>query len=59
VRIGSPLVTTRGMGEPEMDEIAACIADLVERIDDMPTLDGVRERTFDLCRRFPIPYALD
>ena len=59
VRVGTPLVTTRGMREAEMVEIADCIADLVERIDDRAVLDSVHERTLDLCRRFPLPYAFD
>jgi glycine hydroxymethyltransferase len=59
VRVGTPLVTTRGMREPEMAMIADCIADLVERIDDAATLDSVRERTITLCREFPIPYSFD
>jgi glycine hydroxymethyltransferase len=59
VRVGTPLVTTRGMREPEMVEIADCIADLIEQIDDRATLDSVHERALDLCRRFPLPYAFD
>ncbi|TMB87953.1 MAG: serine hydroxymethyltransferase [Chloroflexi bacterium] len=59
VRVGTPLVTTRGMREAEMVEIADCIADLIERIDDRAVLDSVHERTLDLCRRFPLPYAFD
>jgi glycine hydroxymethyltransferase len=59
VRVGTPLVTTRGMKESEMVEIADCIADLVERIDDRAVLDSVHERALDLCRRFPLPYAFD
>jgi glycine hydroxymethyltransferase len=59
VRVGTPLVTTRGMREAEMVEIADCIADLVERIDDSAVLDSVHERALDLCRRFPLPYAFD
>jgi glycine hydroxymethyltransferase len=59
VRVGTPLVTTRGMREAEMVEIADCIADLIERIDDQATLDSVHERALDLCRRFPLPYAFD
>jgi len=59
VRVGTPLVTTRGMKEPEMAVIADCIADLVERIDDPATLDSVHERALELCRKFPIPYAID
>ncbi len=59
VRVGTPLVTTRGMREPEMAVIADCIADLVERIDDRATLDSIRERTMTLCKEFPIPYSFD
>jgi glycine hydroxymethyltransferase len=59
VRVGTPLVTTRGMREVEMIEIADCIADLVERIEDRAVLDSVHERALDLCRRFPLPYAFD
>jgi glycine hydroxymethyltransferase len=59
VRVGTPLVTTRGMREAEMVEIADCIADLIERIDDPAVLDSVHERTLDLCHRFPLPYAFD
>src|SRR5690349_14790860 len=59
VRVGTPLVTTRGMKEPEMVVIADCIVDLVERIDDPATLDSVHERALELCRKFPIPYAID
>ena len=59
VRVGTPLVTTRGMREAEMVEIADCIADLIEKIEDRAVLDSVHERTLDLCRRFPLPYAFD
>jgi len=59
VRLGSPSVTTRGMGVDEMTEIGDCIADLVEGIDDRATLDAIRERTLHLCLRFPLPYGFD
>ncbi len=59
VRVGTPLVTTRGMKEAEMVVIADCLADLIENIDDAATRDSVHERALDLCRRFPLPYAFD
>jgi len=59
VRVGTPLVTTRGMKEPEMVVIADCLADLIERIDDQAVLDSVHERALELCRKFPLPYAFD
>jgi glycine hydroxymethyltransferase len=57
IRLGSPSVTTRGMGPEEMAVIGDCIADLLERIDDLANLDSIRERTQDLARRFPLPYS--
>src|SRR3989440_6900803 len=59
IRLGSPSVSTRGMGAEEMSEIGDCIGDLLENIDDPVNRDRIRERTLDLCNRFPIPYALD
>jgi glycine/serine hydroxymethyltransferase len=47
------------MREAEMAEIGDCLADLIENIEDRATLDAVRERTLDLCNRFPLPYGLD
>ncbi len=59
IRLGSPSVTTRGMGPAEMREIADCVADLVEALAERrdEVLDGIRERTLDLTRRFPLPYT--
>ncbi len=59
VRVGTPLVTTRGMKEAEMVVIADCLADLIENIDDASVRDSVHERALDLCRNFPLPYAFD
>jgi glycine hydroxymethyltransferase len=58
VRLGTPSVTTRGMGPAEMAEIADCVADLIGGLEDTANLDRIRERTLDLTRRFPLPYAL-
>ncbi|PLV59420.1 serine hydroxymethyltransferase [Thermotoga sp. KOL6] len=60
IRIGTPAITTRGMGEPEMVEIAELIDHTLSHvIDDEGTVDpGVREeiskRVKDLCERFPL-----
>jgi glycine hydroxymethyltransferase len=59
MRLGSPSVTTRGMGEEEMHEIGDCIADLLQGLEDAANRDRIRERTLDLCARFPIPYAYE
>jgi glycine hydroxymethyltransferase len=56
IRLGSPSVTSRGMGEAEMDEIAALVQRMLAGFDDAQVRAEVRERSRALCRRFPLPY---
>ena len=52
VRVGTPAVTTRGMGVAEMKEIADCIADCI--FDFEGKKDAVAARVADLTARFPL-----
>lgn len=54
VRIGTPAVTTRGMKEPEMEEIAEMVATVIDNVDDEHVLDSVSADVEQLCSRFPI-----
>jgi glycine hydroxymethyltransferase len=54
VRIGTPAVTTRGMREPEMEQVAAWIARALDRPGDVETLDEICVEVEALCRRFPL-----
>jgi glycine hydroxymethyltransferase len=54
VRIGTPAVTTRGMKEAEMDNIAALIDEALTARGDDAALKRVKSATTALCRRFPI-----
>ena len=55
IRIGTPAVTTRGMKEEEMLEIADLIAEALSNRSDADALERVRRRVLDLTRRFPLP----
>ncbi|MBI4422134.1 MAG: serine hydroxymethyltransferase [Elusimicrobia bacterium] len=54
IRIGTPAVTTRGMGEEEMDQIAELIDDALARRDDPAHLSAVKQKVRSLCGRHPI-----
>ena len=52
VRLGTPAVTTRGMGEGEMREIGALICRLIDEGE--AVVPTVRAQVLDLCARFPL-----
>jgi glycine hydroxymethyltransferase len=56
IRLGTPSVTSRGMGEAEMDEIGGLVHRMLTGFDDTEVRAEVRERSRALCRRFPLPY---
>jgi len=54
IRVGTPAVTTRGMGEPEMEMIGEYIARVLASPDDERVLAGVRAEVERLCAKFPL-----
>ena len=54
IRIGTPAVTTRGMGESEMKQVADFIARVLEQPEDEGVLEGIHVEVEALCRRFPL-----
>jgi glycine hydroxymethyltransferase len=54
VRLGTPAVTTRGMKEKEMEEIAELIDTVLKAPQDERNLKDVRDRVHALTRRFPL-----
>lgn len=55
IRIGTPAVTTRGMGIAEMERIALWIDEVISHIDDETTQRRVAEEVRALCTGFPVP----
>jgi glycine hydroxymethyltransferase len=55
IRIGTPAMTTRGMQEQEMMELAELIHAALQARDNAAELASVRERVVALTSRFPIP----
>ncbi|MCS6896582.1 MAG: serine hydroxymethyltransferase [Nitrospira sp.] len=54
IRLGTPIVSTRGMKEPEMGEIVALIDRVLEHRREPSVLEEVRQEAKALCNRFPI-----
>jgi glycine hydroxymethyltransferase len=54
IRLGTPALTTRGMKETEMDQIAAFIARVLAAPDDALAHAAVKSEVEALCRTFPL-----
>jgi glycine hydroxymethyltransferase len=54
VRIGTPALTTRGMGPAEMKKIASWITKVIKNTKDESVIKNVREQVKELCQQFPI-----
>ena len=55
VRIGTPAVTTRGMKEPEMEELGALILRILKNLENEEIEAQVRAEVQNLAARFPVP----
>lgn len=55
LRLGTPAITTRGMKEPQMDQIAEWIKTIAENIENEAVIEKVGNAVEELCKEFPLP----
>jgi glycine hydroxymethyltransferase len=54
LRIGTPAMTTRGLKEKELSEVAGWICDVLDNLTDSAVIERVRNQVIALCQRFPV-----
>lgn len=57
IRIGTPALTTRGMGLDEMRKLGAWMLAALRAPNDAATLERIRNEIRELCTQFPVPAA--
>jgi len=55
LRLGTPAITTRGMKEAEVEQIAIFIHEVVENIDNESAIEEIGKEVLLLCSQFPVP----
>ncbi len=55
IRVGTPAVTTRGFGSPEMRTIGRLIIDAISTREDRASQARFAAEVRDICSRFPVP----
>jgi glycine hydroxymethyltransferase len=57
IRVGTPALTTRGMGTDEMRSIGGWMLAALRSPNDGPALEKIRREVTALCQQFPVPAA--
>jgi len=55
IRLGTPAVTTRGLGKEEIKQVASLIKKVLSHLGDKKVQAEVKKEVATLCTRFPIP----
>jgi len=54
LRIGTPAMTTRGMGENEAAMLAGWMCDVIDDLANQNTIAEVKQKVLSLCKQFPV-----
>ncbi|MBK1701484.1 serine hydroxymethyltransferase [Thiococcus pfennigii] len=54
IRVGTPAITTRGLGTEEARELAGWMCDVIDARGDQGAIGAVRDKVLALCARFPV-----
>ncbi|GAA5191610.1 serine hydroxymethyltransferase [Ferrimonas gelatinilytica] len=54
LRIGTPALTRRGIGEAEARELTGWICDILDNFGDESVVERVKQQVVELCARFPV-----
>ena len=57
IRIGTPALSTRGMGADQMKQIGHWIVEALSNPEDVQRLGSIRQQVKELCQDFPVPAA--
>ena len=55
IRLGTPALTTRGMGEDQMKEIGGWIVESLSNPEDKALLEKIHGQVKELCQHYPVP----
>ena len=56
IRLGSPALTTRGLGQDEFRLVGNLICDIIDNMDDESVLNRVRAQVQELCKAYPTDF---
>lgn len=54
IRLGTPALTTRGLKEKDMEEVALIIASVLDNKDDEEVRAKAKSQVAEICKRFPL-----
>ncbi|OGF24815.1 serine hydroxymethyltransferase [Candidatus Falkowbacteria bacterium RIFOXYB2_FULL_34_18] len=58
VRFGTPAITTRGLGEKEVKQVAGWIDAAITNKEDIGVLNSIKKEVEEMCKKFPVPGLL-